>query len=440
MNRPALSFTTLLTFLIQAIETLIDPRRPSNNHRYSLQDVVLSAFSAFFMQSESFLEHQRHMQSRRGRDNMQTLFGVEEIASTAQIRNILDGVGAKGLFSVFSEVYQALHQGGFLQGYQTLGNHLLVALDGSEYHSSSHIHCPGCSQRKHHEKMTYFHSAVLPAMVHPDQKAVISLPPEFITPQDSHGKQDCESEAAKRWLVHHRPMFQDQSVTLLGDDLYSRQPLVEHCFTLGFDFIFVCLPQSHPTLENWIEFLDKGENLHYLQQSFFPKGQKETWVYRYSSNLPLREQLPAASVQWLDLTVTRERDGQILYHNSWVTSHPLNPQTLPQIAAAGRSRWKTENGNHNILKTRGYHLEHNFGHGQHHLSEVLLTLNLLAFLFHTVLEFVDEQYKQARRQRGTRRGFFQDLLTLTKFFIFESWTHLMDFLLEKEFSLPANSS
>ena len=76
-------------------------------------------------------------------------------------------------------------------------------------------------------------------------------------------------------------------------------------------------------------------------------------------------------------------------------------------------RWKTENENHNVLKTKGYHLEHNFGHGQDHLAAIILTLNLLAFLFHTVLHLVDESYQQIRLKRGTRRGFFQDVLCLT---------------------------
>jgi hypothetical protein len=72
------------------------------------------------------------------------------------------------------------------------------------------------------------------------------------------------------------------------------------------------------------------------------------------------------------------------------------------------------------LKKRGYHLEHNFGHGQRFLSQILLTLNLLAFLFHTVLAFVDARYQSARRRRGTRKGFFRDLVSLTKYLLFES--------------------
>jgi hypothetical protein len=122
----------------------------------------------------------------------------------------------------------------------------------------------------------------------------------------------------------------------------------------------------------------------------------------------------------------------VLYRNSWVTNHPLStPQQVIQVVAAARSRWKTENENHNVLKTKGYHLEHNFGHGQQHLSAFLLTLNLIAFLFHTVLEWVDERYQKIRLVRGTRKGFFQDIVSLTKYLWFESWVALIEFMLDE---------
>jgi hypothetical protein len=55
-----------------------------------------------------------------------------------------------------------------------------------------------------------------------------------------------------------------------------------------------------------------------------------------------------------------------------------------------------ENENNNVLKTKGYHLEHNYGHGSQFLSITLLTLNLLAFLAHTFLHFVDLPYQAIR--------------------------------------------
>ena len=43
-------------------------------------------------------------------------------------------------------------------------------------------------------------------------------------PQDGHDKQDCEQVAGKRWIRKHAATFAPHQVTLLGDDLYSKQP------------------------------------------------------------------------------------------------------------------------------------------------------------------------------------------------------------------------
>ena len=206
--------------------------------------------------------------------------------------------------------------------------------------------------------------------------------------------------------------------------------MAEYCLEHHFNFIFVCLPSSHPTLCEWLSFLDANGEVKTTHQRRWNGRYFEIWDYRYLNRVPLREQQPALLVNWCEVIVKRESDGQLLYRNSWITNHDLTPQRVILVCAAGRSRWRTENENHNVLKTRGYHLEHNFGHGQQHLSSFLLTLNLLAFLFHTVLHLVDERYQRARIQRGTRRGFFQDVICLTKYLLFDSWHHLLDFMLD----------
>lgn len=430
MPSTALGFDDLLTTLEQNIESLTDPRKPSNGTLYQLRDAILGAFSAFYLQSASFLEYQRQLDSREGRNNAESLFGLEQIPSIEQIRNILDQIAAPGLFEVFDKIYQALGHQGHLRRFETLGSNLLVALDGTEYYSSQSISCPCCSTRTSSKgQVTYSHKALLPVIVAPGQSSVISLAPAFISPQDGHAKQDCEQAAAKRWMRSNQSVLAAQSITLLGDDLFSRQPMCEEAITNGFNFIFVCLPESHPALYDWIDFNAAKGQVKTLERLVSKGKTEEIWHYRYLNDVPLRAEEPSLSVNWCELTVTRKSDGQRLYLNSWVTHHRLTPQRVIEVAAAGRCRWKTENENHNVLKTKGYHLEHNFGHGKQHLSTVLLTLNLLAFLFHTVLALADEQYQKIRQIRGTRQGFFQDILALTKYLWFESWTALLDFML-----------
>jgi len=115
MEFTTFSFSVLVGYLRQAISGFDDPRRPSNGSRYSLAEVVLGAFTCFFMQSESFLEHQRQLHSRCGRDNAQTLFGLEQIPSVEQIRNLLDEIAAARLFVVFAWIYHSLKVQGYLR-------------------------------------------------------------------------------------------------------------------------------------------------------------------------------------------------------------------------------------------------------------------------------------------------------------------------------------
>ena len=94
-----------------------------------------------------------------------------------------------------------------------------------------------------------------------------------------------------------------------------------------------------------------------------------------------------------------------------------------------RARWKSENETNNVLKTMGYHLEHKSSHGQHFLANFLVTLNLLAFLFHKLLDLLDEQYKMLRKHLVVRIDFFNDLRALLRYMLFEGWNHLMRFML-----------
>jgi len=139
------------------------------------------------------------------------------------------------------------------------------------------------------------------------------------------------------------------------------------------------------------------------------------------------------------LTVTRP-DGVVVYKNAFATNHTITDQTVEEIVLAGRTRWKVENENNNTLKTKGYNLEHNFGHGKHHLSSLLATFNILSLLFHTLLELLDKKYQLIREHLPTRKTFFDDLRALTRYLYFDSWEDLLTFMIQGlELVLPLNT-
>ncbi len=83
---------------------------------------------------------------------------------------------------------------------------------------------------------------------------------------------------------------------------------------------------------------------------------------------PLRGSDGTLLSNWFELTDTDCETGKVLYHKAWITDPPLTEDSLVGLAKAGPARWKIENAHIQILKPGGYRLEHNFGHGQRHLS------------------------------------------------------------------------
>ncbi|WP_435387569.1 transposase [Laspinema olomoucense] len=420
----------------ERLSSLPDKRRGKNT-RYGMEDAALSAFGVFFTQTPSFLAYQRKMADNKGRSNAQSLFGVHKIPTDNHIRDLLDGVAPSNVFPVFEEILQILDQQGQLADLRSVADTLLVAMDGTEYFSSTQIHCPACSTRTLKSgEIHYFHSVVTPVIVCPGQNQVIPLVPEFVRPQDGHQKQDCENAAAKRWLNQHGLRLSRLKVTVLGDDLYCHQPLCQLLLDHQLDFILVCRPDSHTTLYDHIEGIDLPTLIHKRWTGKI----EETWTYRYLNEVPLKDGADALMVNWCEVTVSRP-DEKVIYHNAFVTRYNLTDDNLAEIVQAGRTRWKVENENNNTLKNKGYHLEHNFGHGKQHLAALLATLNILSLLFHTLLERLDEKYKRLRAHLPTRQTFFDDLRALTRYLYFDNWDHLLTFMLQGlELEIPPNSS
>ena len=120
--------------------------------------------------------------------------------------------------------------------------------------------------------------------------------------------------------------------------------------------------------------------------------------------------------------------GKVLDHNAWITDWPLTAPNVAALVASGRARGKIENEPNNTLQTKGYPLEHNFGHGQQHRSSLLAAMHLLAFLLHTVLGLGDEHSRLERAALPSRETFFQDRRALTRDLHFPSWAGLLHFM------------
>jgi hypothetical protein len=404
-------------------------KRKGKNVQYAINDAIQAAFAIFFMQSPSFLAGQRHLQQSKGKSNAKTVFQMEQIPTDTHIRNLVDPVSPQELAEEYRFLLKEMAENGYLNTWHVLGGKLAISLDGVYYFTSQKISCDQCQTKTQESgEITYLHSAITPVMVSPDCVHVLPYVPEFIVPQDGTEKQDCELNAAKRWITQEQNTLRQYQAIVLGDDLYSRQPLCEIIVASGCNFIFVSHPQSHPAMYAIIEAVAGLGRLPTLVERHWNGRSGEIWTYRYLNDVPLKAGENALAVHWCDLVITHEDTEEILYRNEWVTNIPLSATNTPDIVACGRARWKSENENNNVLKNHGYHLDHNFGHGKQYLATTLLSLNLLAFLLHTIAHVADELYPQIRQALGSRVTFFNDIRALMRYLIFSDWQSLLRFM------------
>jgi len=410
---------SLIAELKDVCAGLPDQRKgPRRDGEYTMADIGLSAFSVFFMGSPSFLGHQRALAEGHGRSNCQTLFGMTAIPTDAYIRQMLDHAPPASFDPLF---FKAIETDGVRAPFQRLGGRVLIALDGTEHFCSRKIHCSHCSTRKRSDGGTeYFHSFLGASIVAPGHQQVLPLPPEFIAPQDGAEKQDCERNAAKRWLARHGPAAAHLRPVFLGDDLFACQPIAAVIQQAGGNFILTCKPASHQTITEYLT----GAELEEHRQTVVTRGKRTTTIYRRLSAVPMRATDDALIVNWFSIEILNGK-GKRTYYNSFITDLPVTASTVAELAACGRARWKIENETFNVLKTNGYNLEHNFGHGKETLASVLVTLNLLAFAFHTAARLAMLAWREAVIARGATYRFFEHLRTVTAYVVFETWDHLL---------------
>ncbi len=316
---------------------------------------------------------------------------------------------------------QSVEQAGPLTRVQCLGGPVRIALDGSEYFCSRKIKCLQCSTRRRSDGgVECFHAFLGASLVASGHAQVLPLPPEFIAPQDGAEKQDCERNAAKRWLArqgsavaHLRPIY-------LGDDLFACQLIAAAIQQTGGNFILTCKPSSHQTITEYLH----GATLEQHCQSVCKRGKRTTTIYRWLNAVPLRATDDAILVNWFSIEIFNAK-GKRTYHNSFVTDLDVTANTVAGLAACGRAGWKIENETFNLLKTNGYNLEHNFGHGKQTLASVFLTLNLLAFACHTAAHLAALAWRDAVVACSATYRFFENLRTITAHVVFEDWPHLL---------------
>jgi hypothetical protein len=189
-----------------------------------LHDALMSAFAMFSLKAPSLLAFDKE----RTEDNLQRVYGIGRVPCDTSMRETLDPVKPEHLRPAFKVGFRALQRGKVLEEMVFVDGHYLLALDGTGYFSSKEIHCESCLE-KHHKNgtVTYSHQMLGAALIHPDKREVIPLMPEPIVKQDGTEKNDCERNAAKRFVTKFRQDHPHLKVIVTEDSLSSNAPHIE---------------------------------------------------------------------------------------------------------------------------------------------------------------------------------------------------------------------
>src|SRR3984957_2211893 len=422
-----LNFTVLRKKLSEIWRKIPDSRQLTKVS-LSIHDALMSGFACMYFQDPSLLQFQERLKEAKQRDNLKTMFDVDAIPKETQMREIIDDVSSDEFGEVFNDYYRRLQRGKHLESYQIIPGYYYFPMDGSQFFSSSEIHCEQCLIKEHRQgHRTYSHQVLQGGITHPDQSQVIPFMPEQICNSDGQDKQDCEMNAAKRYLKKIRAEHPQLGLVIGGDSLFSRQPLIGEILEKKWHFIFTAKPEDHKYMMEW---LAGYKNLHSKKLADL-KGYIHH--YEYMNDVPLNGRQDSIKINYFRYTMSvmnEEGIEKIVYKSSWVTDLILSPENIKTLVRAGRCRWKSENEIFNVMKNHGYCMERNYGHGKKNLCFNFYLLTLLAFAYHQIFELTDAQYQACRKKFGSKKHFWETIRAYIKIIIFDTWDGLLAFALE----------
>jgi hypothetical protein len=386
----------------------------------SLTDALMSAFAMFSLKAPSLLAFDKE----RAEGNLHTIYGIQRVPCDTHMRGILDPVSPKWLRPVFKNVFRQLQRGKALEPMTFLDGHYLLALDGTGYFSSKTIHCASCLQKVHRNgSMTYYHQMLGAAIVHPDVRAVIPVMPEPIMKHDGTEKNDCERNAAKRFIAKLRTDHPHLQFIVTEDSLSSNAPHIETLQAYGLHYILGIKEGDHAYLFEHVRAAEHAGQVTYYERH--DRAADVVHRFRFVNDIPLNASHTDVQVNFIEYW--EHSDGKV-QHFSWVTDLRVNKRNVYRLMQGGRARWKIENETFNTLKNQGYHFEHNYGHGTQHLSVVFAMLMMLAFLVDQAQQLCCALFQAVWAKLGSKRLLWERMRALFYDYAFASMRQLFEAL------------
>jgi len=261
------------------------------------------------------------------------------------------------------------------------------------------------------------------ALIHPERREVIPLMPEPIIQQDGSTKNDCERNAAKRFIAKLRQEHPHLQFIVTEDGLSSNAPHIETLHEYGCHYILGVKEGDHAYLFAQVQAAVAAGGVTYYERHDRAAGLVHR--FRFVNDMPLNDSRADVRVNFIEYWEVSPDKEQ---HFSWVTDLRVTKANVYKLMRGGRARWKIENETFNTLKNQGYNFDHNYGHGEQNLSVVLATLMMLAFLTDQTQQLCCALFRAVWEKLGSKRLLWERMRALFFDYALESMRQLLEAL------------
>jgi hypothetical protein len=409
-----------------------------------LESILMSSLAVFSLKCPSLLSFEKNFQMNPTRaGNLKRLFRLERVPSDTQLREVLDYVDHEQYRPVFKDLFSYVQKSKVLEKFVFMDidglPHYAVAVDGTGIFRSEKIKCEDCLVFERFDEnnkctVTYGHNMLAASLVAPGLKQVIPFCPESIVIQDGKTKNDSEITAFKRFMEDFKKEHPRLKIVFLLDALYANHPVIKLIEGNGHRYI-IAVKNTKSMLFSLVKEGEENQStfFHEKSLSFGSKIIKtKALKYRYNNNVRLHQDENTPYVNFVDVHERLSWDDkngikkEEVKYFSFITNIKINLGNVEAIAQGGRTRWKIENETFNTLKNRGYHLEHNYGHGEFNLSNNFIMSMYLAFFVDQIQEISCLKFKKILDIFGQKKLLWSTLTGSLDWLELNTWDEIYD--------------
>lgn len=257
-TRPQFYMQSHINLIKDSVNRLFEENRQQSP--YSLSDCFMSAYAMFHLKYPSLLQFDNERKDARISFTSKFKKSLSCKKCSQRHRERLDDIPYEPINEILNELIQKLQRSDVLKDWNVLDGHKFLSLDGTYFFSSNEVHCHNCCTRilnkgTDNEKTIYSHQMLVGSFTSPFHKQVLPAAFEPISNNDGALKNDCELNAAKRWVAKYRKLYPNMPTVIVADGLYSKAPFIKLLQGNRLKFLLVAKDADHKYIIFWAQMM-----------------------------------------------------------------------------------------------------------------------------------------------------------------------------------------